>query len=334
MKKNISNIVQKYVLGTSTREELDQAVSLLEDPYHNLVLRPTLYKLWSCDDLENVNVPIVDDFPELLNQIHHQIHLDRKSEKKTKVQKVLLNISKVAAVLVVGIILGVLAHTFTKTEPVYYTSIAPKGSISQMILPDSTMVYLNSGSELKYSIQENSKKREVFLKGEAWFNVCKNVEKKFVVHTSYYNVNVCGTKFNVKAYPGDNEITTTLEEGSVQISSTNNFRIQSKQILIPGEQLTYNISKNTIELKSVKTRFYTSWKENKLIFINMNLKELITLLERKYGVDIEVTDPTILKYHYDGTFKDETIIDVLEMLKQTLPITYIIDEQKVKIIKH
>ncbi len=334
MEKNISNIVHKYVSGSSTKEELEQAIHLLEDPYHNLALRPTLYKLWNCEDLENINAPIVDDFPDLLNKIHHKINLEKKSEKRSKVQQTLLNISRIAAVLIVGIVLGVLAHTYNKTETVYYTSYAPKGSISQMVLPDSTMVYLNSGSELKYSIQANSKKREVFLKGEAWFHVRKNTQKQFVVHTPYYNVNVCGTEFNVKAYPGDNEITTTLEKGSIQISSTKNFKIQSKQILKPGEQLIYNIDKNTIELKMVKTRFYTSWKENKLIFINMNLKELITLIERKYGVDIEVTDPSIFEYHYDGTFKDETIIEVLEILKQTLPITYTIEGQKVKIIKH
>ncbi|NOR76632.1 MAG: DUF4974 domain-containing protein, partial [Draconibacterium sp.] len=236
--------------------------------------------------------------------------------------------------LIIGALLGTLINTLKKEEPVYYTSVAPKGSVLQMILPDNTMVYLNSGSEIKYSIDGLAGQREVFLKGEAWFQVTKNEKKPFVVHTSCYDVSVLGTEFNVKAYPADDKIVTTLEKGSVKISSTKKFKIQNNQVLKPGEQLVYNKVKNCIELKKVNTRLFTSWKENKLIFINMDLKELITLLERKYGVDFEVSDSSILKYHYDGTIKNETILEVLEILKETLPIQYKIVGQKIQIISN
>lgn len=78
---------------------------------------------------------------------------------------------------------------------------------------------------------------------------------------------------------------------------------------------------------------YSSWKENKLIFINMSLKELIVLLERKYGVDIEVNDESILDFHYDGTIKDETVLEMMEILQQTLPIHFEIQNQKIQITK-
>ena len=78
---------------------------------------------------------------------------------------------------------------------------------------------------------------------------------------------------------------------------------------------------------------FTAWKDNKLIFINMNLKELFVLLERKYGVDIEVTNDLILDYHYDGTIKDETILELLDLLKETLPIKYKIEGQSILITK-
>ncbi len=92
-----------------------------------------------------------------------------------------------------------------------------------MVLPDNTIVYLNGGSELKYKLnQENN--REVYLEGEAWFDVEKDKTKKFVVHTPYYDVNVHGTEFNVKAYVEDNQVATTLEEGSVSITSTEKFK--------------------------------------------------------------------------------------------------------------
>lgn len=331
MVKNISNIIQKYVSGTSEKEELDCAISVLEDPYHNLELRPTLYKLWNEENEISTDFPEFGDYNNLLNQIHHQINLAEKSQDKSKIKRLILTISKVAAVLLIVAFIGVFAQIYKTTEPVYYTSIAPKGSVAQMVLPDNTMVYLNSGSEIKYSINGEGGQREVFLKGEAWFQVTKNKEKPFIVHTPFYNINVHGTEFNVKAYPEDNEITTTLEKGSIEISSTKQFRIQSNQLLKPGEQLTYNKKHNSIQLKNVKTRLYTSWKENKLIFINMELKELIILLERKYGVDIEVEDDSILELHYDGTLKNETILEVMSILKHSLPITYNIEGQKLLI---
>uniref|UniRef100_UPI0032179845 FecR family protein n=1 Tax=uncultured Draconibacterium sp. TaxID=1573823 RepID=UPI0032179845 len=332
MEKTISDSIKKYVLGTSEKKELEKALSIFEDPYHNLDLRPTLYDLWYDDTLDAVEIPGAD-FPGMLNEIHHKINLEKNTVNKSKTRKLIFNVSKIAAVLLIGIISGIFVQNFKKEEPVYYTSIAPKGSVSQMILPDNTMVYLNSGSEIKYSISGESGQREVFLTGEAWFQVTKNIEKPFVVHTPYYNVNVLGTEFNVKAYPEDTEITTTLEKGLVQICSTEKFKIQSNQVLTPGEQLIYNKEDNSISLKKVKTQFYTSWKENKLIFINMKLKGLITLLERKYGVNIEVDDPSILELHYDGTLKSETIMEVMEILKHSLPVTYTIQDQKILITK-
>jgi transmembrane sensor len=84
---------------------------------------------------------------------------------------------------------------------------------------------------------------------------------------------------------------------------------------------------------TVNPSIYTSWKDNKLIFLNMDLAELIVLLERKYGVDIQVDEPGILKYHYTGTIKNETILEILDIIKHTLPIEYKIEDQTVHIQK-
>ncbi|MEN8122962.1 MAG: FecR domain-containing protein [Bacteroidota bacterium] len=332
--KEIVDIATKYVLGTSNNEELGQAIVLFGDPYHNLKLRSVLYDVWNSDKLNNINSPGQEELSGLLNQIHHKINLEENVLKKPYVNSLIVKISKVAAVLVVGLLLGFFINTLKTSEPVYYTSIAPKGSISQMLLPDNTMVYLNSGSEIKYTIDGVEGKREVFLKGEAWFQVTKNKQRPFVVHTSYYNVQVLGTEFNVKAYPEDNEVATTLEKGSVQITSSKKIRLQKSQVLKSGEQLVYNKTQNSIELKKVKPKTYTSWKDNKLIFINLRLGELVTLMERKYGVDIEVADSSILDFHYDGTIKNETILEMMDILKQTLPIEYKIEGQKIQIIKN
>ena len=175
--------------------------------------------------------------------------------------------------------------------------------------------------------------REVFLTGEAWFQVAKMKRKPFLVHTPFYDVQVTGTTFDVKAYAIDKEVITTLEEGAVHVTAFKNSKFNEEKVLIPGEQLIYNKELNSIQVSGVNTKWYTSWKENKLMFVNMSVKDLRILLERKYGVDIEISDSSILKYHYDGTIKNESILEVLEILRQTLPIKYQIIGQKIIINK-
>jgi transmembrane sensor len=329
----IKSLINKYIRGESNYSELHKAMELFSDPIYDLQLHPELYKLWNNID-ENVSgQPILEEPEAILDKIHHLINLTTTEKPKLtiKVKKLLFNVLKIAAILVIGIFTGIIADNFQKSETKFYTSIAPKGSISQMLLPDNTIVYLNSGSELKYSLNNSNKLREVFLAGEAWFHVTKNKKNPFVVHTSAYDIQVLGTQFNVKAYPSENKIVTTTEEGKVKITSSEKVKLDQTRTLIPGQQLVYDLQNRSTSVKEVKTRIFTAWKNNKLIFINMNLEELIVLLERKYGVDIEVTDDLVLDYHYDGIIKNETILEVLNLLEETLPIKYKIEGQKVLI---
>lgn len=332
-KKEMKNIIDTFTSGVSNNDELEKAFEIFSDPYHNLELRPILFSQWNKDELPNNQELPAKEYSAILDHIHHEINLNEKRWKSSRTKITASNIFKIAAILIIGILLSVVVTKFDSKTPQYFEAFAPEGSISQMILPDNSIIFLNSGSNIKYSIGNGKGPREVFLSGEAWFQVTKNNKKPFIVHTAFYDVNVLGTEFNVKTYPEDNTITTTLEKGSVRITTTDKFKIHSNQVLKPGEQLVYNKEENSIKLKTVDTKLFTSWKENKLIFINMSLKELIVLLERKYGVDIEVSDESILDFHYDGCLKNETIIEIMNIIKETLPIEYKIVGQKIEIIK-
>jgi len=327
IEKGINQLIEKYIRSESNQQELEDALTLFEAPYQNLNLRRVIYEAWKVETGINKQ-PESENFSEVLDKIHHRINLENQVQRKSKGKRLLVTIPKVAAILIIGILLGLFIHQLENPEPLYSTFISPKGSVSQMILPDNTLVYLNAGSEIKYTVNSTNKQREVFLNGEAWFEVTKNKKKPFVVHTPFYDVKVFGTQFNVKAYQFDEEFTTTLEEGNIEVVS-GKLKVKENTFLKPGEQLVYNTSENTLKIKNVNTRLFTSWKDNKIIFINMNLKELIVLLERKFGVDIEVADNMVLDYHYDGTIKEETILEVLDLLKETLPIQYKIEGQKI-----
>lgn len=329
MSSIIKNSIQK---GTSVDADDSQ-----KKAYLSLFHRPELefeLKNQLLEDLEQSsqiteNKPYFEkQFEKIWNSRAYEVSIEPKRVR------ILLRILQWAAILLVGLILGFYINpTDKKIAPIYYTSVAPKGSISEMLLPDGSHIFLNSGSTIKYSVDGDQGMREVFLNGEAWFQVAKMKEKPFLVHTSSYDVKVTGTTFNIKAYNEDNEVITTLEEGSVQVKSPEKKQVFDEKILYPGEQLVYNKELRNIRVREVKTTMYTSWKENKLVFVNMSLKDLKILLERKYGVEIKIADQSILDYHYDGVIKNETILEVLNILKHTLPIDYKIVGQNVIIQK-
>jgi ferric-dicitrate binding protein FerR (iron transport regulator) len=330
MHSNIRNIIDQGKSPDASEEQQKELMSLFHQPDLEFDLKNHLL-----EDL--IQTKAIGEDRSVYDDLFDKFWRKRKIEVPVKRLKKYLVVHAWpwAAILVIGLLLGYYIHTIQDTSmPVYFTSLSPKGSITEMYLPDGSHVYLNSGSELKYSINGTDKKREVFLKGEAWFQVAKMKEKPFLVHTPLYDVKVTGTIFNVKAYEDDNEVVTTLEEGGVKVISSENLQLGKDIAVVPGEQLVYTKSTNAIQIQQVNTKWYTSWKDNKLVFINMSVKELKVLLERKYGVNIEIEDESILKYHYDGTLKDETILEVLDIIKHTLPIEYKVVGQKIVISKN
>ncbi|MGV8090889.1 MAG: FecR family protein [Mangrovibacterium sp.] len=317
--------------GTLTEEERKKVLALFHRTDKEYSLKDEIYQqLENFADVDTDQPESSTDFERLWKRIESE-----RLKPISRVVKWNTVLYWSAAALVLGLIFGILIpqDLLHKNEKIFYTAIAPKGSVSEMILPDSTVIFLNAGSKIRYAAETNHKSREVFLEGEAWFEVEHLKKIPFIVHTGFYDICVMGTRFNVKAYHEDNEVTTTLESGTIKVQSAGSFRMEKDIVLEPGEQLIYKKQENSLTVNQVNTRVYSSWKDNKLTFINMSLRELIILLERKYGVEIMVSDPDILSYHYDGTLKNETIIEVLNILQETLPVDYVINDQKIRILK-
>lgn len=325
MHKSIRDIIREGNSDTADNRQKQEFFSLFHQVDTEFELKNQLLEELHQTEASDKGKHFFDSvFEQMWSKRSIEFHENRQKNQ------LVFRMMQLAAILVLGLILGYTLNSVRKAAtPVYYTSLAPRGSVSEMYLPDGTHIFLNSGSEIKYSVDGAEHMREIFLSGEAWFQVAKNKEKPFLVHTSSYDVLVKGTSFNVKAYPDEKEVVTTLDEGCLQVRSTDELKLTEEPVLKPGEQLIYNKESKKMHIDEVNTRWYSSWKDNKLVFINMSLKDLGVLLERKFGVEIEITDQNILNYHYDGTIKDETIIEVLDILKHTLPIQYRIVGQKI-----
>ncbi len=325
MQKNVKEILYKGKSENANTTEKREMLGLFHQPEKEYDVKKLMLEELHNTESKDTNK---DYFKTLFAKVWSKIEsLTPKAKSRS-----LFSFGRVAAAVIVGLLVGYFgSQNFTSDTPAYYSAYSPKGSVSELTLPDGSRIALNAGSEITYSINGQHKKREVFLNGEAWFDVQKDEQKPFVVHTPAYDVNVTGTQFNVKAYDGENKITTTLEAGSVVLSSTDKCKLEAPIVLKPGEQAILNAETKQVVLKKVETQWFTSWKDNKLIFVNMSLKELRVLLERKYGVEIDIKNNKLLDLHFDGTIKNETIIEVLEYVKKTLPINYNIVDQKIEI---
>ena len=193
-----------------------------------------------------------------------------------------------------------------------------EGEKVHIFLADSTQVVLNSGSTLEYTTDYNVHERNVKLNGEAYFNVCTNPEKPFVVQLGKLGVSARGTRFNVSSYGNDDRIETTLEKGNIQVFISGQKTIDVKS----GQQVVYFTKTNKAIVREVATETYTSWKENKLRFNDTPFEEVLRKIGRKYNVTFEIRNRELLELKYTATFIDESIEDVMEMLKTVSPIKY------------
>ncbi|MEN8249100.1 MAG: FecR family protein [Bacteroidota bacterium] len=325
MEKKNKEILNKGRGESANEADRQEMLALFHNPGKEYGVKKQLLK-----ELQSIEIDdsVVPNYKRIFSILWRKIEKQNTTNKTRNLNSFM----KIVAALVIGLFVGFYVTSPNNSkEPVYYVVHSPKGSVSEMLLPDGSVIFLNAGSRIKYSVEGEKGIREVFLNGEAWFDVAKNEKKPFVVHTPYYKIIVTGTQFNVKAYETDNEVSATLEEGKIIVNSSENLKLEKEIVLQPGEQITFNKLSKTITVKEVNTKWFTSWKDNKLVFVNMELEEFVVILERKYGVDIEVENKKILDFHIDCTIKNESILEILNIMRKTLPISYEIIGQKIVI---
>jgi len=202
-----------------------------------------------------------------------------------------------------------------------YTSVVARyKEMSQIILPDSSVVWLNSGTTLTYNNDYAVGNRDLSVKGEAYFDVRKNRKIPLTVTCDELKVKVLGTKFNVSAYPEDHQITVALESGAVELLHTKNKSFSYK--LSPGEMAHYHIASNDMTVEKANVADFTVWKDGLLVFKDTPMAEVIKRLERKFNVEMIVDNPLVYEPAFNATFKDENLAEVLDYIRFSCHIQY------------
>ena len=249
----------------------------------------------------------------------------QKESSRKRIRRIYFGISGIAASLLIFIVLSFMGLFETK-QGALVRMTTETGNRSEIILPDGSKVRLNSNSEIGYSYNPRKKIREVVFTGEGYFEVSKNDCPFIVKLADGLNVKVLGTTFNLKAYPEDQIIQTSLVEGCIELSHNN-----SNILMKSGEMGIFN--KETQELKQVEGILIHAygWLEDKLYMDNMSLAEVCRNLERRYDIHISIQGTLGDSIRYNGVIQEKTVTDVMDALSRLSNIQYEMKGQHISI---
>ena len=298
------DILQRYVEGNVSPEEIITVVDWLDADESHVREFMALHKL---NDIS------------LLNQPDSKVDVQKK-KKTITFRQIGYELSKIAAILILFWGGTKLYETTSVKENViaYQTLYVPAGQRAELILPDSTHVWLNARSKLVYPISFGKDIRQVELNGEAYFDVIHNEKQPFVVKTPQMDIQVLGTEFNVTAYSSSSDFEVALLRGCIELSSprlSSNYRMKEKEHI--------RLQNNKLISKDISDYDYFRWKEGLICFNNESVATIIEKLKLYYDIDIEVYNQKFINSRYTGKFRTKDGIEqVLRVLQIEHKFTY------------
>lgn len=196
------------------------------------------------------------------------------------------------------------------------------GERAIITLFDGSTITLNADTKLKYPTYFSGKAREVFINGEAYFEIKHDTSRPFIVHSGQISTTVLGTTFNVSAFPSEKNIIVSLIEGSVKVSKESPEAVEGIALLQPKQQLLYNKEESISSFHNFESQEVIGWKDNILIFKKEIFSNVLIKLERVYGIKFEVTDKSFYNRKITANFQNESFTTVCETIKKLTGLKY------------
>lgn len=275
----------------------------------------TIYRQTSAAD--DINFSAEGDWHELKALIASE-----SSHKPTAV-KIFPWIARVAAAVVLALGFIYIFYSQLQTDPqnrIMQTLVSTDySSIKHVVLPDSSVIWLNKGSEILYPEEFSSDARIVYLKGEAFFDVAPDQDWPFIIQAGNSKTTVIGTSFNLRAYSGEDEIRLTVVTGKVAFALSDD---REKVIVTPGNMASLSNADLSIVSHYNPDINFLSWKTGQLIFNNDPMDQLIISLQRHYGRTISLGNSGLSECRFTGNFTDTSLADCLDIITRSLGCNY------------
>lgn len=322
MKNNISRIIKKYLSGRFSSDTEEK-------------VQRWLIKDKNTEDKESASLEYWDNL-EIAPDSKIYSRLDRVNKRIGHIQKQPIKVplyrklSRVAAVLIpLFIVAGGYLYHQSNQDNIIEIYVA-YGEEKHVFLPDSSEIWINAGSIIKYPKEFKGNQRLVELDGEAYFSVRRDESKPFIVNTENLSVNVLGTKFNVKAYSNEELVTTTLTSGKIEVESE-----EQSQILKPNEQLSFNKKTSAINITEIPSNETDAWISGQLIFTDASFNEILQSLERRFNTSFDISGFNIStdKKYTIKFYQKENLDEILTVLDEVIGFSYKKKQDRIVITK-
>ena len=228
-------------------------------------------------------------------------------------------ITRVAAVVLIGLAIGLIYQNFTRNQSntqKLLTIQAKQLNKQIMVLADGTKVWLNRGSRLHYPKVFDATQRQVRLEGEGYFEVKKDENRPFIVQTSKVNIAVLGTSFNIRQQTGLHT-KVTVNSGKVAVATPGQ---KQRVVLIKGEMSDFDVQKGQLTKQTNQDLNYLSWKTGQLVFKNATMEQIVEDLRRHFNVSLDCTPALRQKFSFNGTFQQQSLEQILQVIELTLDV--------------
>jgi len=317
----IRELTQKFLAGTASEKEKNLLHQWYDQQYNH---RDIEYRV-------NSDVPK----EKIRDRIYRRL-VDQISAESSKRKRIWQDwgLRATAAALLFLIVFTGINILETKNQEEWIIATIPPGSVQKILLPDSSRVWLNSGSILQYPKKFSGQKRMVKLvEGQAFFDVTRDEDHPFQVQSNKLVISVLGTSFDVKAYTVESTAKVSVQTGLVNVRYGNN-RSDKPVELSAGEYAMIQKKTGSVTKELIQLDFIGSWIEGRLTFKNEPVESVLNALERKYNIKIEVGSDDILRQTVSIKVDNQPLKDILEVLQYTLGFEYdMVDEQILKIYK-
>lgn len=324
-------LIAKYLSGECSEEEIENLKQWIESSPKNKHIFNQFESVWR--KYGNLHFDFKPNVEKALNKINDQLKYHQEEfipkEKLHFTYSHFMRYSKrIAAIFIFFLGLYLLySQLIVKDKQTLVEVIIPHEEKRSLTLDDSSKVWLNSSSRFEYPEKFQNDKREVFLEGEAFFEINQLPRKDFIINTIASVINVKGTSFNVRAKPGENNEIITVTEGEVSLSSKK-LRNRQTIILEAGYEGINHKSQNLITKEKNDDLNYLAWKTGILEFNNTSLESVINVLQEIYEVSFEIGDKEILEYIFTGRFKNADLVTIIEAMALSMNLSINYSEDK------
>lgn len=327
MNKRLQLLFEMYLDGTITPSEKKELFSMLTDPANKNTVNGLMDSLWETIPDQPVSLMNREEAFDKLQQ--HITSVNQPKQLPQNRFKILKVAAAVAFLFIASAALFLYAPILKSSDHQVFAVGDDKTDAHFLRLPDGSTVLLNEGSKLEYPTSFNNETREVYLQGEAFFDIQHNSEKPFVVKTSDVTTTVLGTAFNIRAFPDDKHVVVTVSRGKVKVSKDEKVL----GVITRDQQITVERQTSVSHQASVNSRETTEWMERDIHFNDVTMDNAVAELSNRFNVDIELKNEKLRECKFTATFvKGEDVEQILIVLTEFNNATFTFDKTTRKVV--